>query len=530
MPTLTPVSVDNGTVSFEAVPGPAVLVVSDNGGVSEQIELLIPESATASLELCITGARVADEGTRAEIERLAADALKAVEAAKQAKVSQDAASQSAQAAGASKDEAQRQAQTATSQAQAAKASQDAAKASASQADQSKSAAAQSASQANDSKAQAAQSAQAASTSKNEAAASAEEAGTARQGAETARDLAKQYADSAQTGIKPDTVTRAMLKPELRGEIDGKAPASHTHSDLQAALDGKADKTAVQPTIDDVTASTYSATPGTLMKRTSTGAVSVASPTASVHAANKSYVDDAVSGKINSAEATQTANGGKIVKRWDTGQISVPLVPDSSGAATSKQYVDGELAKKVNSSDTSTAATGGTVVRRWNSGQISVPLIPDNADVATSKQYVDQAIAEGGGGAFAFLKYPYTTTSSTTSETVKWSMVRKQGAFSLSGDTQISIPKTGLWEINYSITFASFFDFTYETALQVGGKTIQFAQSHGFSSWQLSNNHVFHAQLNFGDWISIRNLYEKAAWVGFNSEKSVPSQLVLKFIG
>ena len=46
--------------------------------------------------------------------------------------------------------------------------------------------------------------------------------------------------------------------------------------------------------EGVNSATYSATPHTLMKRTSTGAVSVADPTAGVHAANKNYVDTAVS--------------------------------------------------------------------------------------------------------------------------------------------------------------------------------------------------------------------------------------------
>lgn len=48
----------------------------------------------------------------------------------------------------------------------------------------------------------------------------------------------------------------------------------------------------------VEAATYSATAGSLMKRTSTGAVSVATPTAGSHAANKSYVDGATSAKAD----------------------------------------------------------------------------------------------------------------------------------------------------------------------------------------------------------------------------------------
>ena len=48
-----------------------------------------------------------------------------------------------------------------------------------------------------------------------------------------------------------------------------------------------------PAGDGYNNATYSAEPNTIMKRTSTGAVSVADPTAGVHAANKRYVDSAV---------------------------------------------------------------------------------------------------------------------------------------------------------------------------------------------------------------------------------------------
>lgn len=53
-------------------------------------------------------------------------------------------------------------------------------------------------------------------------------------------------------------------------------------DMKAAVDG----------------ATYSATAGTLMKRTSTGAVSVADPTANAHAANKKYVDGVAATKAD----------------------------------------------------------------------------------------------------------------------------------------------------------------------------------------------------------------------------------------
>lgn len=50
---------------------------------------------------------------------------------------------------------------------------------------------------------------------------------------------------------------------------------------------------VQDAVKLVQSATYSAIGGALMKRTSTGAVSVAEPTAGVHAANRNYVDGAI---------------------------------------------------------------------------------------------------------------------------------------------------------------------------------------------------------------------------------------------
>ena len=58
---------------------------------------------------------------------------------------------------------------------------------------------------------------------------------------------------------------------------------------------------VQDAIQLVQSATYSTTPHTLMKRTSTGAVSVADPTAGVHAANKNYVDRTAEATLNAAQ-------------------------------------------------------------------------------------------------------------------------------------------------------------------------------------------------------------------------------------
>lgn len=55
--------------------------------------------------------------------------------------------------------------------------------------------------------------------------------------------------------------------------------------------------AVRDAVAAFEAATYSATAGTVMKRTSTGAVSVGDPTASSHAANKRYVDAAIAAAL-----------------------------------------------------------------------------------------------------------------------------------------------------------------------------------------------------------------------------------------
>lgn len=55
--------------------------------------------------------------------------------------------------------------------------------------------------------------------------------------------------------------------------------------------------AVRDAVAALDTATYSATGGTIMKRTSTGAVSVADPTATSHAANKRYVDAAIAAAL-----------------------------------------------------------------------------------------------------------------------------------------------------------------------------------------------------------------------------------------
>ena len=77
---------------------------------------------------------------------------------------------------------------------------------------------------------------------------------------------------------------------------------------------------VQDAIKLVQSATYSAIGGALMKRTSTGAVSVAEPTAGVHAANKNYVD----GTVNAALGTARAYTDALIVEGNTSALDGKL--------------------------------------------------------------------------------------------------------------------------------------------------------------------------------------------------------------
>lgn len=193
----------------------------------------------------------------------------------------------------------------------------------------------------------------------------------------------------------------------------------------------------------VDAATYSATANTLMKRTSTGAVSVADPTASVHAANKKYVDgiaatkaDLANGQVptsqlpavaltkpqvvadRSAMLKLTAEEGDVAvitagvdkgtymlgsgsstayESWvklstpDGGVTSVNgqtgvvnLSARDVGAASAD-----DLAGKADG-QSSYEKTGDTVARRWTDGTLQVGE-PKSGYHAATKKYVDTAL-------------------------------------------------------------------------------------------------------------------------------------------
>lgn len=67
------------------------------------------------------------------------------------------------------------------------------------------------------------------------------------------------------------------------------------------------------------------------------------------------------------------------------------------ADTGHRHAWGDITDKPEvfpAANTSTRADGGTIVQRWESGQISVPTTPDSAGSAASKAYVDRKVSEG----------------------------------------------------------------------------------------------------------------------------------------
>ena len=143
--------VDGGEVTFTAVPGPAVLALISQGRAVDTIPILVGDAATQTLRQVVSAAKVADDATKREIEKLAAQAVELVDSSvANAKKAQDGATRAETAAGnASRADtnARSAARTAQDSATAASSSASNAATSAGNAEKSASAAATSASQA-----------------------------------------------------------------------------------------------------------------------------------------------------------------------------------------------------------------------------------------------------------------------------------------------------------------------------------------------------------------------------------------------
>lgn len=203
--------VSGGEVSFTAVPGPAVLALISQGRAVDTIPILVGDAATQTLRQVVSAAKVADDATKREIEKLAAQAVELVDSSvENAKKAQDGATRAETAAG----NAKRSETNASSSASAAKSSASAASSSASKA----------------------------ATSEKNAGESASSAATSAAGAKQDADRAANIASS--TSWSGDKLTvNGKTSPSLRGPkgdsgastwdaVTGKPstfpPSSHTH--------------------------------------------------------------------------------------------------------------------------------------------------------------------------------------------------------------------------------------------------------------------------------------------------------------
>ena len=328
------VPVTDGQLDMQVLPGPAVLVLEVTGGFSHAVKLVVPDVESATLEQCVLAAEVAGDADKRVLERLAGevarDAATASEAARSAGDSATTAATSAQAAGVS-------AQSAGGSA---------------------SAAASSASKAKTSETNAGKSATAAGTSASQAASSASAAAGS---AERAATIA-----GSTRWVGTQLEVNGQLSPDLKGEKGDPGDKGDKGDRGEKGDQGeRGPQGEPGPPGEGIESATYSVVPNTLMKRTSTGAVSVADPTAGVHAANKNYVDTAV------ANATPS---------WD----SLSGKPSTFTPAMHSHT----LADVTNAPNSHTSAqTASTLMSRDSAGRARVANPSNSLDIA-NKGYVD----------------------------------------------------------------------------------------------------------------------------------------------
>lgn len=269
----------DGQVEFTAVPGPAVLALISQGRAVDTVPIVVGESDSQTLRQVVNAAKIADDATKREIEKLSAQAIHLVDSSTEnARKAQDGAQRAETAAGEAKQSAASAAtseQNASAQASSAEDSAGAAKDSATAAESS---------------------ATAASSSASKAAKSANDAAGSATSAKQDADRAANIADS--TSWEGDRLTvNGKTSPSLRGPkgdpgtsgastwdaVTGKPttfpPSGHTHK---------------MEDISDLPGITYKTENNALVQRYSNGQIGVPiEPTLDQYATSKKYVDTAI---------------------------------------------------------------------------------------------------------------------------------------------------------------------------------------------------------------------------------------------
>lgn len=269
--------VKDGRVEFTCLTGPAILSLVSDGRAVDTVPIVVGESSSQTLRQVVAAAQIADEATKSEIEKLAAQAVHLIdtstESATRAESARDRAETAASGAAQS---ATKSANSATDSGKSAKSASD------------------SASAAKKSAGDASTSATAAKTAETNARSQATEAAKSATAAKADADRAAGVADS--TSWKGDQLTvNGKTSPHLTGPKGDRGPAGES---------GKwSDLTNVPKKFPPED-----------------------------HKHQMADISDM-------PEVSTNAKSGAIVKRWHSGQITVPEVPDNDTVAVSKKYVD-----------------------------------------------------------------------------------------------------------------------------------------------------------------------------------------------
>ena len=105
----------DGQVEFTAVPGPAVLALISQGRAVDTVPIVVGDAETQTLRQVVNAAEIADDATKREIEKLAAQAVHLVDSSTEnARKAQDGAQRAETAAGEAGDAADRASSSASS--------------------------------------------------------------------------------------------------------------------------------------------------------------------------------------------------------------------------------------------------------------------------------------------------------------------------------------------------------------------------------------------------------------------------------
>lgn len=402
----TPATVRGGEVSFPCVPGPAVLSVTHAGVPQVTVPLVVPDQTDATLEQCMHAAQVADEVQAGALQTLALRVLEDAKAAGKSAQAAGESAQAAAADRADVSEARRivdayrqevtglrdatvaSAAAAKQSEENADTSQASAADSASAASASETAAASSASQAAESATQAAGSARDSDSARNDASQKADEASISAGRAQEQADRAQQGADSATASAESATASAEAAKTSETNAKDSETNAGTSKdSAASSASDAAASESAAASSALQAAGSAEEAAGSA---SSANDALNNATQKASESNAAAERATSEAERAFESAERAETVAFGDIPGASADARGLVRLSGDLGGSADSPT-VPG-LSDKLDSSEAVADASPGVVVRRGDSGEVSVPQEPSAATDAVSRGYVDGLVS------------------------------------------------------------------------------------------------------------------------------------------